>query len=72
MRQSSKTDHLIFDVNHIIHVLSKGTTLLPGDIILTGTPAGVGMGYNPPVYLVPGDTVKCEIEKIGELVNYIK
>lgn len=72
LRQTSKTDHLIFDVKHIIHVLSKGTTLLPGDIILTGTPAGVGMGYNPPVYLVPGDTVKCEIEKIGELVNYIK
>lgn len=72
LRQSSKTDHLIFDINHMIHVLSKGTTLLPGDIILTGTPAGVGMGYTPPIYLVPGDIVKCEIEKIGELVNYIK
>ncbi len=72
LRQSSKTDNLIFDMNHIIHVLSKGTTLLPGDIILTGTPAGVGMGYTPPNYLVPGDIVKCEIEKIGELVNYIK
>ncbi|MEA3423772.1 MAG: fumarylacetoacetate hydrolase family protein [Bacillota bacterium] len=72
LRQSSSTRNLIFDIGHIISNFSKNTTLLPGDIILTGTPAGVGMGFTPSKYLRPGDVTKCEIEKIGELVNYIK
>ncbi|MDP3388299.1 MAG: fumarylacetoacetate hydrolase family protein [Eubacteriales bacterium] len=72
LRQSSNTDQLFFDIDHIICDLSNGTTLFPGDIILTGTPGGVGMGFTPPIFLVAGDIVKCEIEQIGELVNYIK
>ncbi len=72
LRQSSSTENLIFDMGYIISDFSKNTTLLPGDIIFTGTPAGVGMGFAPPKYLNPGDRVRCEIEKIGELANYIK
>lgn len=72
LRQSAKTDDLVFDMDYIIRDLSKGTTLFPGDIILTGTPGGVGMGFSPPIYLVSGDIVKCEIEKIGEMINHIK
>ena len=47
-------------------------TLLPGTIIAMGTPAGVGMGFQPPQFLKTGDTVTCEIEKIGKLTNYVK
>lgn len=72
LRQSSITDNLIFDINTIISDFSKDTTLYPGDIIFTGTPAGVGMGFNPAKYLKPGDTVRCEIENIGSLTNSIK
>lgn len=72
IRQNSNTDNLIFDIPYIISDLSKGLTLKPGDIIATGTPAGVGMGFNPPKYLKSGDVVTCSIEKIGELVNKIK
>jgi len=72
MRQNFNTDKLIFDIPYIISDLSKGLTLRAGDIILTGTPAGVGLGFNPPKYLVSGDIVECAIEKIGVLVNYIK
>ena len=71
LRQDSYTDNLIFDVPYIISDISKGVTLFPGDIIITGTPSGVGMGFNPPKYLKSGDVVKCKIEKIGELVNKI-
>lgn len=69
LRQDSNSDQLIFDIPAIIEDLSKGTTLRAGDIILTGTPAGVGLGFNPPLYLQPGDVVKCWIEKIGTLEN---
>ncbi|MBN2260312.1 MAG: fumarylacetoacetate hydrolase family protein [Clostridiales bacterium] len=72
MRQLSKTDNLIFNLDYIISDFSKDTTLLPGDIIFTGTPAGVGMGFTPPKFLRPGDIVKCEIEGLGQLINYIK
>jgi 2-keto-4-pentenoate hydratase/2-oxohepta-3-ene-1,7-dioic acid hydratase in catechol pathway len=71
LRQQSYTDNLIFDIPYIISDISKGVTLFPGDIIITGTPSGVGMGFNPPKYLRSGDVVKCRIEKIGELVNKI-
>jgi 2-keto-4-pentenoate hydratase/2-oxohepta-3-ene-1,7-dioic acid hydratase in catechol pathway len=69
VRQQSTTDHLIFDLDTIIAQLSQGMTLYPGDIILTGTPSGVGMGFTPPKYLKSGDVVECEIEKIGILRN---
>jgi 2-keto-4-pentenoate hydratase/2-oxohepta-3-ene-1,7-dioic acid hydratase in catechol pathway len=69
MRQDSNTRLLIFDVPTLISTLSAGITLYPGDIIATGTPAGVGIGFDPPRYLVPGDVVRIEIPPIGVLEN---
>jgi 2-keto-4-pentenoate hydratase/2-oxohepta-3-ene-1,7-dioic acid hydratase in catechol pathway len=60
---------MIFDVRTLIEFLSGSTTLLPGTVILTGTPHGVGMARTPPVFLKAGDTVTVEIEKIGQLTN---
>lgn len=70
-RQDSNTGLLIFDVPTIIETLSAGITLLPGDVIATGTPAGVGIGFKPPRYLGHGDLVRCEIGGIGALENRI-
>jgi len=67
LRQDSNTSLLIFDVPVIIKAISEGVTLLPGDVIATGTPAGVGIGFKPPKYLVDGDLVRCEIDGIGQL-----
>ncbi|MBK5251401.1 MAG: fumarylacetoacetate hydrolase family protein [Peptostreptococcaceae bacterium] len=72
LRQDSNTNQMIFDIADIIEDLSKGMTLRRGDIILTGTPAGVGMGFNPPKYLKSGDTVKCWIDKIGTIENKVE
>jgi 2-keto-4-pentenoate hydratase/2-oxohepta-3-ene-1,7-dioic acid hydratase in catechol pathway len=72
LRQSGRTSELIFDIPTIISDLSKGITLYPGDIISTGTPAGVGAGHNPPLWLGDGDTVECAVEKIGTLSNTVK
>lgn len=71
-RQSSKTSLMIFNIPQIISDLSKGITLYPGDIILTGTPSGVGMGFHPPKFLKPGDKIECYIENIGTLINTVK
>lgn len=71
VRQSSTTDYMIKGVAELIEELSSGMTLVPGDIIATGTPEGVGMGFDPPRYLQPGDRVECRIEGIGALENYI-
>lgn len=60
---------MIFDVPALIEFLSGSTTLLPGTVILTGTPHGVGMASRPPRWLQPGDEVTIEIEKIGQLSN---
>ena len=68
-RQNATFDCLIFDVPAIISVLSAGMTLLSGDIIATGTPGGVGMGFTPPKYLQPGDEVVVDITGVGELRN---
>jgi len=68
-RQYATFDTLIFAVPEIISVLSSGMSLLPGDIIATGTPAGVGMGFRPPKYLQPGDEVVVDITGVGELRN---
>lgn len=70
-RQSSNTKYMIKTIEDIVVELSSMMTLEPGDIISTGTPSGVGMGFNPPKYLKPGDTVKCTIEGIGCLENKI-
>ena len=67
--QDWNTDDMIFDVPAIIEFLSGSTTLLPGTVILTGTPHGVGFARNPPVWLKAGDTVTIDIEKIGALTN---
>lgn len=72
LRQNGNTNQLIFDIPTIISDITKGITLYPGDIILTGTPAGVGAGFKPPKYLNPGDKVECFIENIGTLINIIK
>jgi 2-keto-4-pentenoate hydratase/2-oxohepta-3-ene-1,7-dioic acid hydratase in catechol pathway len=67
--QDWNTDDMIFDIPALIEFLSGSTTLLPGTVILTGTPHGVGMAQKPPRWLKPGDTVTIEIEKIGALTN---
>ncbi|WP_347550833.1 fumarylacetoacetate hydrolase family protein [Pseudalkalibacillus hwajinpoensis] len=72
LRQNGSTSDLIFDIPELIHVLSKGMTLEPGDIIATGTPAGVGKGFKPPKYLTDGDVISIEIEGIGTLQNEIR
>ncbi|TXI14093.1 MAG: FAA hydrolase family protein [Polynucleobacter sp.] len=69
LRQSGTTEQLIFDIPTIIENLSAGITLYPGDVIATGTPSGVGMGFKPPKFLKKGDTVKIEIAGIGVLEN---
>ena len=67
--QDSNTNDMIFDVPTLIEFLSGSTTLLPGTVILTGTPQGVGAAMKPPVFLQPGDTVTIDIENIGALTN---
>ena len=71
LRQDSNTRLLIFDIDHIVSELSQGMTLKAGTIIATGTPAGVGMGFNPPRFLKPGDVVECTIEGIGTIANKV-
>jgi len=71
IRQNSSTGLLIFDIPHVISELSQGMTLKAGTIISMGTPAGVGMGFNPPKFLKSGDIIECIIEKIGTLINII-
>ena len=64
--QDSNTNDLIFGVPFLVSYISQFMTLLPGDVISTGTPAGVGLGLNPPVFLKPGDTVELGIDGLGE------
>jgi len=70
--QKSNTSDMIFSIGEIIEYLSESATLLPGTIILTGTPSGVGFTRKPPKFLMPGDILETEIEGIGKLTNYIK
>lgn len=69
--QSSNTEHMIFDVATIISTLSEAITLQAGDVIFTGTPAGVGLGQKPPLWMKEGDEVEVEIDRIGVLRNSI-
>lgn len=69
VRQSSNTRNLIFNVYHLLSHISQGVTLLPGDIVATGTPGGVGMYSKPQVFLKPGDEVSITIERLGTLTN---
>lgn len=72
LRQNSNTKLFLHDIPYIIAELSQGMTLEAGDIIATGTPSGVGMGYKPGKWLKKGDTVICEIQPIGKLINIIE
>jgi 2-keto-4-pentenoate hydratase/2-oxohepta-3-ene-1,7-dioic acid hydratase in catechol pathway len=71
LRQDSSCSDMVFSVAEIISFVSEAITLEPGDIISTGTPPGVGLGFDPPRYLSPGDTVSIEIEGIGVLSNQV-
>ena len=71
-RQNSNTSLLLNSIAEIIEELSSGMALLPGTIIATGTPAGVGMGFDPPKFLASGDVVECTIEGIGTLRNTVR
>ncbi len=64
--QNGNTDDMIFQVPTLVSYISQFMTLLPGDVISTGTPSGVGLGFNPPVYLKPGDVIELGIEGLGE------
>jgi 2-keto-4-pentenoate hydratase/2-oxohepta-3-ene-1,7-dioic acid hydratase in catechol pathway len=69
--QQSNTKNLIFNIQQIIAYASQGTTLMPGDLIPTGTPFGVGFSRTPPVFLKHGDICECEVEDIGKIVNKV-
>jgi 2-keto-4-pentenoate hydratase/2-oxohepta-3-ene-1,7-dioic acid hydratase in catechol pathway len=69
LRQDANTRDLIFDIPTIIATISAGVTLVPGDIIASGTPAGVGIGFKPPKYVVAGDVARIQIAGIGTLQN---
>ncbi len=66
MMQDNNTDDMIFEIPFLVSYISQFMTLLPGDVISTGTPAGVGLGFNPPIYLKRGDVVELGIEGLGE------
>jgi 2-keto-4-pentenoate hydratase/2-oxohepta-3-ene-1,7-dioic acid hydratase in catechol pathway len=71
-KQDASTDDLIFAIPEIIASVSSGRTLYPGDVIITGTPGGVGFTRTPPEFLKPGDTIEAEIERIGVLRNSVR
>ena len=72
LRQSSNTSLFLNSIQEVLEELTAGMTLLPGTIIATGTPAGVGMGFDPPKFLASGDVVECTIEGIGTLRNTVR
>ena len=71
MKQDSNTDDLLYGIDHIVWYISQFMELFPGDVINTGTPFGVGMGFKPPVYLKAGDVLKTGIDGIGEITNKV-
>ena len=71
LKQNSNTKYQLFDIAEQIETISKSTHLVPGDIIATGTPSGVGFARNPPEFLKDGDIVECEVEKIGKITNKV-
>ena len=72
LRQDASTTDLIFDIPTLIETLSAGITIYPGDVIATGTPVGVGIGFKPPKYLKSGDVLRVEIDGIGALSNPVR
>jgi 2-keto-4-pentenoate hydratase/2-oxohepta-3-ene-1,7-dioic acid hydratase in catechol pathway len=71
LRQNANTSDLIFDIPTLIETLSAAMELHPGDVIATGTPAGVGLGFKPPKFLQPGDVMEVSIDGIGTLTNVV-
>jgi acylpyruvate hydrolase len=71
LRQDSRTSDLIFKVPELVAFISEACTLEPGDLILTGTPSGVGMALDPPQFLTSGDTVRIEIERLGSIEHSV-
>ena len=71
LRQDSRTADLIFKPQQLVDFIGETCTLRPGDLILTGTPSGVGMGFDPPRFLAPGDVVRIEIERLGAIEHAI-
>ena len=71
LKQDGNTSQMIFDIAETIVQLSKGMTLLAGDIIATGTPSGVGFARTPPEFLKPGDEITCTVERVGSISNRI-
>jgi 2-keto-4-pentenoate hydratase/2-oxohepta-3-ene-1,7-dioic acid hydratase in catechol pathway len=71
LRQDSTTADLVFGPQALVDFIAEAITLEPGDLILTGTPAGVGMAMDPPRYLEPGDVVRCEIERLGAIEHAV-
>ena len=69
LRQKALVSDIIFNIPTLIETISRGITLIPGDIVATGTPEGVGIGFTPPKYLKAGDTVAVTIDPIGTLTN---
>ena len=69
--QDARTRDLIFDSYSLVSYLSRQMTLLPGTLIMTGTPEGIGFSRNPPIFLKPGDRIEVEIEGIGILKNTV-
>ena len=69
--QTGNTGDLVFDIPHLLAYISEDITLLPGDVISTGTPAGVGIFRDPPITLAAGNVVTCRIDMLGELVNHV-
>lgn len=72
VRQNSTTAQMLFSVRDLLVYLSSTMTLYPGDVILTGTPPGVGLGFKPPIFLTPGDVVECEIAGLGRIRNAVE
>ena len=72
MMQNSNTSDFIFNIQMVVSYISQFMTLLPGDVISTGTPCGVGLGLNPPKYLKPGDVVELGIEGLGNAKQHVK
>ncbi|WP_037392275.1 fumarylacetoacetate hydrolase family protein, partial [Sinorhizobium fredii] len=71
VRQSDRTSRMIFPLRKIINYISTFTTLVPGDVIVSGTPTGAGARFDPPIWLKPGDVVEVEADGIGTLRNTI-
>lgn len=70
--QDASTDDMVFDVATLVAIISEAITLQPGDLIVTGTPSGVGMARKPPLFMKPGDVCEVEVEGLGVLVNAVE